>query len=66
MERRIVRIWSAGDQLPKFLLALLNDRADLQRTLQYIQADAAELVNVWVVDFSKKPDLRRCHGIVVW
>ena len=66
MERRIVRIWSAGDQLPKFLSALLNDRADLRRTLQYIQADAAELVDIWVVDFGQESDLGRCHGIVVW
>lgn len=35
-------------------------------TFQYIQAYAAKFVNVRMVDFGKKPDFGRGHGIIVW
>lgn len=49
-----------------FLLARADDGADLQRTLQNIKTDAAQLVNIWVVDLGEKSNLRRGHRIVVW
>jgi len=35
------------------------------RTLQYIQADSAEAIDVGVVNLGKKADLGRSHGVVV-
>lgn len=35
-------------------------------TLENVQADTAELVNVGMVDLGEEADLWRCHGIVVW
>ena len=37
----------------------------MQRTFQNIQTDAAQLVDIWVVDLGKKSDLGRSHRIVV-
>ena len=34
-------------------------------TLQYVQADATQLVNVWVVDLGQEANLGRCHGIII-
>jgi hypothetical protein len=34
-------------------------------TLQNVQADSTEAVDVWVVDFGKEADLGRGHGVVV-
>lgn len=35
------------------------------RTLQNVEADAAELVHVGVEDFGQEADLGRNHGIVI-
>lgn len=35
-------------------------------TLQDVQADSTEFVNVGVVDLGQESDLWRCHGVVVW
>jgi hypothetical protein len=34
-------------------------------TLQYVQADSTETVDVGVVDLGKEADLWGCHGVVV-
>jgi hypothetical protein len=34
-------------------------------TLQDVQADTAELVDVWMVDFGEEADLGRSHGVVI-
>ena len=34
-------------------------------TLQYIQADSAEAIDVGVVDLGEEADLGRSHGVVV-
>ncbi len=70
IERRIVRIWRAGDQLPgqESVSKLLRNRYGLRaykRTLQHIQADTTELVNVRVIDLGKEADFGRCHGVVI-
>lgn len=33
-------------------------------TLQDIETDATELVNIWVEDLGEEADLGRCHGVV--
>ena len=35
-------------------------------TLENIQADTPELVDVWVVDLGQEADLGWCHGVIVW
>mgnify|MGYP001585049193 CR=1 FL=1 len=35
-------------------------------TLQYVKADAAELVDVWVVDLGEEADLWGGHWVVIW
>ena len=54
-----------------FLLALPHDLGskmggELKRTLQHIQTDAAQLINVWVIDLGEKSDFWRSHRVVVW
>lgn len=39
---------------------------ELKRTLQHIQTDAAQLINVWVIDLGEKSDFWRSHRVVVW
>jgi hypothetical protein len=34
-------------------------------TLQNVQADSTEAIDVWVVDFGKEADLGGSHGVVV-
>lgn len=35
-------------------------------TFQHVQANAAEAVDVGVVDFGQEADFGRGHGVVVW
>jgi len=37
-----------------------------QRTLENIETDAAELVNIGVVNLGQESDLRRCHRVIIW
>jgi len=37
----------------------------LPRTLENIQADPAQAVDVWVVNLGKESDLGGCHGVVI-
>jgi hypothetical protein len=37
----------------------------VQHTLQNIQADSPQLVNIRMVDLGKKANLWRCHGIII-
>ena len=72
----MVRICSAGDQLSAEK-GILDIRIEKRReemgrgrrcvlTLQHIQADAAQLVDVRVEDLGEEADLGRGHGIVIW
>jgi hypothetical protein len=65
MERRMVRIWRAGDQLPVGISKSFGNYMRICPTLQDIKADAAQPVDVWVVDFGEEADLGRSHGVVV-
>jgi hypothetical protein len=38
----------------------------IQRTLENIETDAAELVNIGVVNLGQESDLRRCHRVIIW
>lgn len=40
--------------------------ANEKLTLQYVEADAAELVNVRVVDLREETDLGGRHWVVIW
>ena len=40
--------------------------AVLKLTLQDVQTDSAEAVDVGVIDFGEETDLGRGHGVVVW
>lgn len=69
MDSRIVRIWSAGDQLSAFksqrgLLDRIRAKSSV-RTLEDIETDATQLVDVWVVDLGEEADLGRDHGVVI-
>jgi hypothetical protein len=60
-----VRICRAGDQLPR-MVSLSDGVVDSDGpTLQYVQADSTETIDVGVVDLGKEADLGGCHGIVV-
>ena len=37
-----------------------------RRTLQNIQAYAAELIDVGMIDLCQEADLWWCHGVIVW
>lgn len=68
MERRMVRIWRAGDQLPAPALEPLRQYLGTQEgrlTLQHVETDAAQLVDVGVVDFGQESHLGWRHGVVV-
>jgi hypothetical protein len=65
MERRMVRIWRAGDQLP-YLSATSGGHSRGRLTLKHVEANAPQSVDVGVVDLGKEPDLGRGHGVVVW
>lgn len=69
IERRIVRIWRAGDQLSVDLSACCPISGQMRdchmRTFQDVETDAAKLVDVWVEDLGEKSNLGRCHGVVV-
>lgn len=62
----MVRIWSAGDQLPKLISWFTKVQDMGEHTLQDVQADAPQTVDVWVVDLGEKADLGWGHGVVVW
>jgi len=61
----IVWIWSAEKGLNRE-----KNGSDLKSwgpvALENIQADTAELVNIWMVYLGKESDLWWCHRIVVW
>ena len=61
----MVRICRAGDQLPKMISGedLVVDSDGL--TLQDVQADSTEAIDVGVVDLGKEADLGGSHGVVV-
>jgi hypothetical protein len=40
IDSRMVRIWSAGDQLPKVISQVANVREEISHTLKDVQADA--------------------------
>lgn len=62
----MVRICSAGDQLPKCVrLAKVVARDCSQLTLEDVQTDAAQSVDVGVVDLGEEADLGRGHGVVI-
>lgn len=68
IERRIVLICRAGDQLPKGVGVLLGQNGSQlwwRLTLQDVETDAAEFVNVGVVDLGEKTYLGRCHGVII-
>jgi hypothetical protein len=70
MESRIVRICRAGDQLSgsrsvNGQVGLGKISQYLSLTLQDIEADAAETIDVGVVDLGKEADLGRGHGVVI-
>ena len=69
MERRIVRIWRAGDQLSVALVLAkislrVGDASDKTHTLQNIQTDATKLIDVWVEDLCEESNLGRRHRVV--
>jgi len=41
-------------------------RNEVKLTLQNVQANTAQSVDIWVVDFGQESDLWWRHGIVVW
>ena len=64
MERRIVRIWSAGDQLPDTVSFANEAYRHAEHTLEHIKTDATETINIGVVDAREETDLWRSHGVV--
>ena len=66
IERSIVRIWSAGDQLPAMISVCNAGYWKGISTLEHIEANATELVDIWVVYLCEKPNLRWGHRVVVW
>jgi hypothetical protein len=38
----------------------------IHHTLENIETDAAELVNIGVVNLGQESDLRRCHRVIIW
>lgn len=65
MESRIVRICRAGDQLP-MLVSMWNLVVyGNGPTLQDVQANSTETIDVGVIDLGKETDLGRSHGVVV-
>ena len=71
MERRMVRICNAGDQLSARVacesVSELEGRelGRLQRTLENVKADATELVDIGVKDLCEESNLRRGHRVVI-
>lgn len=65
IERRIVRIWRAGDQLP-VLISHGPRWEPACLTLQDVQAYPAQLVDIWMIDLGEESNLRWCHRVVVW
>lgn len=64
MDRRTVRIWRAGDHLSEIWKFYPNIRVII--TLENVQADSAELVNVRMVDFGHKANFWRSHRVLLW
>lgn len=75
MERRMVRICRAGDQLSVSGRSASYAKSWCKggsvvlwwkvRTLQDVKADTAQLVDVGVEDLGEEADLGRGHGVVV-
>lgn len=75
MERRMVRIWRAGDQLSKdnivshqrqrTTIYMKVDDKKQKRTFQDVKADATQLVDVGVEDLGQEADLGGHHWVVV-
>lgn len=65
IESSIVRICSAGDQLPLQCENLCPSSKAGQLTLQNVQAYPTELVNIRMVYFGQEANLWGSHGIVV-
>lgn len=61
----MVRICRAGDQLPMLVSAWNLDLYGDDLTLQDVQADSTETIDVGVIDLGKETDLGRSHGVVV-
>jgi hypothetical protein len=66
IERRMVRIWRAGDQLPGAVSGEMRGNVKTTLTLEDVEADATQSVDVGVVDLGQEAHLGRGHGIVVW
>jgi hypothetical protein len=62
----MVRICSAGDQLPEHVSRSLHTWSVGHLTLQNIEANAAQPVDVGVIDLGQEADLGGCHRVVVW
>jgi hypothetical protein len=64
----MVRIWRAGDQLPGFVSQVLAGHGEggVRLTLEDVETNAAQSVNVGVVDLGKEADLGWGHGVVIW
>lgn len=74
MERRIVLIWSAGDQLSSrqgissagASPVVEPNTSRLRRlTLQNVKANSPKFVHVRMENLGQKPNLRRRHGILL-
>ena len=66
MDRRIVRICRAGDQLPARVSDHEEVRETSQRlTLENVQADTPQAIDVGVVNLGEEADLGWRHGIIV-
>ena len=48
------------------LVKMHDDDDSVRPTLEDVEADAAESVDVGVVDLGEEAHFRRCHGVVVW
>jgi hypothetical protein len=61
----MVRICKAGDQLPVCVSLLPHEHFPGCRTLENVQANSAQFVNIWVVDLCQEANLWRSHWVVV-
>lgn len=65
----LIKEWcGSAEQATNYLQeSVCSRRSKRQKnlTFQYVQAYAAKLVDVWVVNFRKKPDFGWRHGIIV-
>ena len=52
--------------MPIWISETTHLRLKVELTLQHVQTDPPQLVNVWVVDFGEKTDLGWSHGVIFW